>query len=222
MKPQRLHAKLLFYSFVAEFNRVWKVKGTVRSQVRIWGEPLVLKWTAGVYLLLRLSPLLEFSSTSLAIITLIGSFTALYSAITALWQTDIKKVIAYSTCSQLGYLLIAIGCSNQSIGLFHLINHAFFKALLFLSAGSILHTYNDQQDMRKMGGIIHFNPFIYTLVIIASFSLMALPFLTGYTSKDILIETAFGRYIFISSLGFIWACLTAILTAFYSIKLIIM
>jgi NADH-ubiquinone oxidoreductase chain 5 len=176
--------------------------------------------TAGVYLLLRLSPLLEFSSTSLSIIIIIGALTALYSASTAIWQNDIKKVIAYSTCSQLGYLLIAIGCSNQSIGLFHLINHAFFKALLFLSAGCVLHTLNDQQDMRKMGGLIYLNPLIYCLVLIGSLSLMALPFLTGYTSKDILIETAFGHYLFLSSLGFWWACLTAILTAFYSVKLI--
>jgi NADH-ubiquinone oxidoreductase chain 5 len=176
--------------------------------------------TAGVYLLLRLSPLLEFSSTSLSIIIIIGALTALYSASTAIWQNDIKKVIAYSTCSQLGYLLIAIGCSNQSIGLFHLVNHAFFKALLFLSAGCVLHTLNDQQDMRKMGGLIYFNPLIYCLVLIGSLSLMALPFLTGYTSKDILIETAFGHYVFLSSLGFWWACLTAILTAFYSVKLI--
>jgi NADH-ubiquinone oxidoreductase chain 5 len=176
--------------------------------------------TAGVYLLLRISPILEYSSTSLSIIIIIGALTALYSASTAIWQTDIKKIIAYSTCSQLGYLFIAIGCSNQSIGIFHLVNHAFFKALLFLAAGSILHTFNDQQDIKKYGGFIHLNPLFYSLVLIGSCSLMALPFLTGYTSKDVLIETSFGHYIFLGSLGFWWACFTAILTAFYSIKIL--
>jgi len=176
--------------------------------------------TAGVYLLLRISPILEYSSTTLSIIIIIGALTALYSASTAIWQTDIKKVIAYSTCSQLGYLLIAIGSSNESIGIFHLVNHAFFKALLFLSAGCILHTFNDQQDMKKYGGFIHLNPFFYCLILIGSFSLMALPFLTGYTSKDVLIETSFGYYIFLGSLGFWLACFTAIFTAFYSIKIL--
>jgi NADH-ubiquinone oxidoreductase chain 5 len=176
--------------------------------------------TAGVYLLLRASPLLEYSSTGLMIITIIGSITAFFGATTALVQNDIKRLIAYSTCSQLGYLFIAVGCSNYSTSIFHLVNHAFFKALLFLSAGSILHALNDEQDMRKMGGLINLLPFTYTNILVGSLSLMALPFLTGYYSKDIIIETAFGQFIFIGILAYWLATVTAILTAVYSFRII--
>src|SRR5215469_5437278 len=117
--------------------------------------------TAGVYLLLRISPILEYCSNILIIITFIGALTAFFGASTALFQNDIKKIIAYSTCSQLGYLFISIGCSHYSLSLFHLVNHAFFKALLFLSAGIIIHTFNDEQDIRRFGGLINILPLTY-------------------------------------------------------------
>jgi len=176
--------------------------------------------TAGVYLLLRASPLLEYSSTGLMIITIVGGLTAFFGATTALVQNDIKRLIAYSTCSQLGYLFIAVGCSNYSTSIFHLVNHAFFKALLFLSAGGVLHALNDEQDMRKMGGLVNLLPFTYTNILIGSLSLMALPFLTGYYSKDIIIETAFGQFIFMGTLAYWLGTITAILTAAYSFRII--
>jgi NADH-ubiquinone oxidoreductase chain 5 len=109
-------------------------------------------------------------------------------------QNDLKKVIAYSTCSQLGYMILACGLSNYSIALFHLMNHAFFKALLFLSAGSVIHAMRDEQDMRKMGGLIKVIPITYIMILIGSLALMGFPFLTGFYSKDILLELTYGTY----------------------------
>jgi NADH-ubiquinone oxidoreductase chain 5 len=109
-------------------------------------------------------------------------------------QNDLKKVIAYSTCSQLGYMILACGLSNYSIALFHLMNHAFFKALLFLSAGSVIHAMSDEQDMRKMGGLIKVIPITYIMILIGSLALMGFPFLTGFYSKDILLELTYGTY----------------------------
>jgi len=111
-------------------------------------------------------------------------------------QNDLKKVIAYSTCSQLGYMIFACGLSNYTISLFHLMNHAFFKALLFLSAGSVIHAMADEQDMRKMGGLIKVIPITYVMILIGSLALMGFPFLTGFYSKDILLELTFGTYYF--------------------------
>ena len=176
--------------------------------------------TAGVYLLLRASPLLEYSSTPLLVITWIGALTAFFGASSALLQNDLKRVIAYSTCSQLGYLVMSVGLSNYSTSLFHLVNHAYFKALLFLSAGAVIHALNDEQDMRKMGGLVQLLPFTYTNILIGSLSLMALPFLTGFYSKDFILEVAYGRYLFTGGIAYWLGTLTAIITAFYSFRLI--
>ena len=146
--------------------------------------------TAGVFVILRSSPLLEYSNISLFVITVIGSLTAFMAATIGIVQNDLKKVIAYSTCSQLGYMVFACGLSNYSIGFFHLINHAFFKALLFLTAGALIHSMSDEQDLRKMGGLKSILPYTYVMFLIGSLSLMGFPFLTGFYSKDLILETA--------------------------------
>jgi len=150
--------------------------------------------TAGVFLLARCSPIFEYCFETLFIIIVVGSLTALFGATTALVQNDIKKVIAYSTCSQLGYMIFICGLSHYSVGIFHLFNHAFFKALLFLSAGAVIHALNDEQDFRRMGGLRKVLPFTYCAMVIGSFSLMGFPFLTGFYSKDAILEIAFSRY----------------------------
>ena len=150
--------------------------------------------TAGVFLIIRSGPLFEGSSLVLTIVTFLGALTAFFAATTGVVQNDLKKVIAYSTCSQLGYMVMACGVSNYSTSLFHLLNHGFFKALLFLSAGSVLHAVNGEQDMRKMGGLIRPLPLTYTMILIGSFSLMAFPYLAGFYSKDLILELAYGKY----------------------------
>lgn len=152
--------------------------------------------TAGVFLLIRCSPLLEFAYGALIVITVIGALTAFFAATIGMAQNDIKKVIAYSTCSQLGYMVFACGLSNYAASLFHLINHGCFKALLFLSAGSIIHAMSDEQDIRKLGGLIKQLPFTYTMVLIGSLSLIGFPFLTGFYSKDAILEFAQASYSF--------------------------
>jgi NADH-ubiquinone oxidoreductase chain 5 len=127
-------------------------------------------------------------------IAIVGALTAFFGATVGLVQNDIKKVIAYSTCSQLGYMVFACGISAYSTSLFHLFNHAFFKALLFLSAGSVIHSLADEQDLRKMGAIISRQPMTYTAILIGSLALMGTPFLTGFYSKDAIIEMAYGSY----------------------------
>jgi NADH-ubiquinone oxidoreductase chain 5 len=150
--------------------------------------------TAGVFLIIRSSFLLEYSEITLTLIIIVGSITALFAATVGLVQNDIKKVIAYSTCSQLGYMVFSCGISNYSASLFHLMNHAFFKALLFLSAGAVIHALADEQDMRKMGALIKTLPFTYSLMFIASLSLAGFPFLTGFYSKDAILELTFAHY----------------------------
>jgi NADH-ubiquinone oxidoreductase chain 5 len=152
--------------------------------------------TAGVFLLVRCSPLLEFSDLALSVITIFGASTAFFAATVGLVQNDIKKVIAYSTCSQLGYMVFAAGLSNYQTSLFHLANHAFFKALLFLSAGCVIHAMADEQDMRKLGGLIKSLPYTYSMMLIGSLSLMGFPFLTGFYSKDAILELAAGHFSF--------------------------
>lgn len=176
--------------------------------------------TAGVYLLLRSSYILEYSPTTLIFITWIGAITAFFAASTGLIQNDLKRIIAYSTCSQIGYLFIACGISQYNSALFHLVNHAFFKALLFLAAGAVLHATFDQQDLRRLGGLSNFLPFIYTTIIIGSFSLIAIPILTGFYSKEIILSLAYRQYIFSSYIAYIFGTISAGLTAFYSIRLI--
>lgn len=178
--------------------------------------------TAGVFVILRSSPIIEYSNFSLLIITVIGSLTAFMAATIGAVQNDLKKVIAYSTCSQLGYMILACGLSNYSIALFHLMNHAFFKALLFLSAGSVIHAMADEQDMRKMGGLVKTIPITYIMIIIGSLALMGFPFLTGFYSKDILLELTYGTYHFSGLFAYWLGTLSAFLTSFYSIRLIYM
>ncbi|UZJ57650.1 hypothetical protein CBS101457_006970 (mitochondrion) [Exobasidium rhododendri] len=141
-------------------------------------------------------------------------------ASTGLLQNDLKRVIAYSTCSQIGYLFIACGLSQYNVALFHLVNHAFFKALLFLAAGAVLHATYDQQDQRRLGGLIGFLPFTYTAILIGSLSLMAVPWLTGFYSKDLIIEIAYGTYSFSGHAAYWIGTISAGLTAFYSLRLL--
>jgi NADH-ubiquinone oxidoreductase chain 5 len=176
--------------------------------------------TAGLYLLLRSSPLLEYSSTALLVITLTGATTAFFAATCGLVQNDLKRIIAFSTISQLGYMVMAVGLSQYNVALMHVINHAFFKALLFLGAGAVIHSFSDQQDIRRLGGLIKFLPFTYTAMLVGSLSLLATPWLTGFYSKDLIIELAYGQYSFSGIYAFILGSITAGLTAFYSFRLI--
>src|ERR1700678_4164553 len=158
--------------------------------------------TAGVFLIIKCSPIFEFAPTILTIITFVGALTAFFSATIGLVQNDIKKVIAYSTCSQLGYMIFACGLSNYHVAVFHLANHAFFKALLFLSAGAVIHSLANEQDMRKFGGLISLLPFTSTMFLIGTFALIGLPFLTGFYSKDLILELALTKYSFEGSFAY--------------------
>ena len=176
--------------------------------------------TAGVYLLIRSSPLIEYSSTVLLICLWLGAVTTVFSSLIGLFQQDIKKIIAYSTMSQLGMMVIAIGLSSYNVALFHLINHAFYKGLLFLGAGAVIHAVADNQDLRKYGGLISFLPLTYSVILIASLSLVAFPFMTGFYSKDFILESAYGQYHFSSINVYVIAVIGAIFTTLYSVKVI--
>ena len=176
--------------------------------------------TAGVFLLARCSFLFEMSPFCLNIITIIGSITAFFASTTGLFQNDIKKVIAYSTCSQLGYMVFACGLSSYDVGIFHLFNHAFFKALLFLGAGSIIHAISNEQDMRKMGGLKNILPFSYAIMMIGSLALIGFPFLTGFYSKDTILEIAYAKYTLTSHFSYFLGTIAAFFTAFYSTRLL--
>jgi len=176
--------------------------------------------TAGVYLLIRVSPLIEYSSLVLLLCLWLGAITTVFSSLIGLFQQDIKKVIAYSTMSQLGMMVIAIGLSSYNIALFHLVNHAFYKGLLFLGAGAVIHAVADNQDFRKYGGLISYLPLTYSVMLIASLSLVAFPFMTGFYSKDFIIESAFGKY-YISSIAVYYiASIGAMFTTLYSVKVL--
>jgi len=175
--------------------------------------------TAGVFLLARCSPIFEYAPNALFIVTLVGSMTAFFAATTGLLQNDLKRVIAYSTCSQLGYMIFACGVSNYSAGVFHLANHAFFKALLFLGAGSVIHAVADEQDMRRMGGLKRLVPFTFAVMSIGSFALMGFPFLTGFYSKDVILEVAFAKYSTAGHFAYWLGTFAAFFTAFYSMRL---
>ena len=176
--------------------------------------------TAGVFLIARTSPLFEYAPSMLNLVTIVGACTAFFAATVGLLQNDLKRVIAYSTCSQLGYMVFACGLSNYSVGVFHLVNHAFFKALLFLGAGSIIHAVADEQDMRKMGGLKKLVPFTYSMMVIGSLALIGFPFLTGFYSKDVILEVAYGKYTLEGHFSYTLGTLGAFLTAFYSTRLI--
>ena len=176
--------------------------------------------TAGVYLLMRSSPLIEYSSTILLLCLWLGAITTVFSSLVGLFQQDIKKVIAYSTMSQLGMMVIAVGLSSYNVALFHLINHAFYKGLLFLGAGAVIHAVADNQDFRKYGGLISFLPLSYSVILIASLSLVAFPFMTGFYSKDFILESAYGQYCFSSVTVYTIAVIGAIFTTLYSVKVL--
>nr|YP_009442469.1 NADH dehydrogenase subunit 5 [Cladonia rangiferina]YP_009529236.1 NADH dehydrogenase subunit 5 [Cladonia subtenuis]ATO89315.1 NADH dehydrogenase subunit 5 [Cladonia rangiferina]AXX76239.1 NADH dehydrogenase subunit 5 [Cladonia subtenuis]WBP62909.1 NADH dehydrogenase subunit 5 [Cladonia rangiferina]WBP62945.1 NADH dehydrogenase subunit 5 [Cladonia rangiferina]WBP62962.1 NADH dehydrogenase subunit 5 [Cladonia rangiferina] len=176
--------------------------------------------TAGVYLLMRASPLIEYSSTVLILCLWIGSITTVFSSLIGLFQQDIKKVIAYSTMSQLGMMVIAVGLSSYNVALFHLVNHAFYKGLLFLGAGAVIHAVADNQDFRKYGGLIRFLPLTYSVMLIASLSLVAFPFMTGFYSKDFILESAYGQFQFSSIAVYFIATIGAMFTTLYSVKVL--
>ena len=176
--------------------------------------------TAGVYLLMRSSPLIEYSNTVLLLCLWIGAITTVFSSLIGLFQQDIKKVIAYSTMSQLGMMVIAIGLSSYNIALFHLVNHAFYKALLFLGAGAVIHAVSDNQDFRKYGGLKAFLPLTYSVMLIASLSLVAFPFMTGFYSKDFILESAYGQFYFSSTVVYFISTIGAMFTTLYSVKVL--
>jgi NADH-ubiquinone oxidoreductase chain 5 len=149
-----------------------------------------------------------------------GALTSFFAGTTGAFQNDLKRVIAYSTCSQLGYMVFACGLSSYSVTMFHLMNHAFFKALLFLSAGSIIHALYDEQDMRRMGALNRLLPFTYTMILIGSFALIGFPFLTGYYSKDFILEIACSKIHFVASLAYWLGTITVSFTTFYSFRLV--
>jgi len=176
--------------------------------------------TAGVYLLMRSSPLIEYSNTVLLICLWIGAITTVFSSLIGLFQQDIKKVIAYSTMSQLGMMVIAIGLSSYNVALFHLVNHAFYKGLLFLGAGAVIHAVSDNQDFRKYGGLKTFLPLTYSVMLIASLSLVAFPFMTGFYSKDFILESAYGQFYFSSVVIYWISTIAAMFTTLYSVKVL--
>jgi len=176
--------------------------------------------TAGVFMIARCSPLFEYAPTALVVVTFVGAMTCFFAATTGIVQNDLKRVIAYSTCSQLGYMVFACGISNYSVGVFHLMNHAFFKALLFLSAGSVIHALSDQQDMRKMGGVIQLLPFTYAMMLIGSFSLAGFPFLTGFYSKDVILELAYAKYTISGNFAYWLGSICVLFTSYYSFRLL--
>ena len=175
--------------------------------------------TAGIFLIIRCSILFENSYTSLTIVSIFGSVTAFFAASVGLVQNDLKRVIAYSTCSQLGYMAFACGLSHYSVALFHLANHALFKALLFLSAGCVIHGIQDEQDLRRMGGLVRLLPLSYTMIMIGSLALVGFPFLTGFYSKDAILEIALVTPCFIGNFSHWLGCLAALFTSFYSFRL---
>lgn len=178
--------------------------------------------TAGVFLVIKCSILFECVPIFLVIITIVGATTAFFAASIGLAQNDIKKVIAYSTCSQLGYMFFICGLSGYNIAFFHLVNHAFFKALLFLTAGAIIHSMANEQDMRKYGGLFQLLPFTYVMLIIGSNALMGIPFLTGYYSKDCIIEYAISTYTITGTFAYSIGLFTAGFTAYYSFRVLIL
>jgi NADH-ubiquinone oxidoreductase chain 5 len=176
--------------------------------------------TAGVFLVIRTASVFECSPSALHFQAVIGATTAFMAATSGLVQNDIKKVIAYSTCSQLGYMIYACGLSQYTLSLFHLTNHAFFKALLFLSAGAVIHALANEQDLRRFGGLLRLLPFTYAMFLIGSLALMGFPFLTGFFSKDIILEVALGSSTLSGNYTYLLGLLTALFTAFYSFRLL--
>ena len=181
--------------------------------------------TAGVFMLARLSPVFEYAPVALTVVVVIGATTAFFAATVGLVQNDIKRVIAYSTCSQLGYMFVALGVGNYGAGIFHLFTHAFFKALLFLGAGSVIHAMHHEQDMRHMGGLRKHIPITAAAMTIGTLALTGFPFFAGYFSKDAIIESAYASVAhggFASSYAFVLLVVAACMTSFYSWRLYFM
>jgi len=176
--------------------------------------------TAGVFLVIRCSPIFEYSQIALNVVTVVGMITAFFAATVALVQNDIKKIVAYSTCSQLGYMFLAAGIGAYNVAIFHLFTHAFFKALLFLGSGCVIHSFNEQQDIRSMGGVWKKIPYTYALMIIGTLALTGFPLLSGYYSKDAIIEFAYLKGNAIGYYGASVGIFTALLTSIYSWRLI--
>jgi NADH-ubiquinone oxidoreductase chain 5 len=176
--------------------------------------------TAGVFLIIRSSIFFEFSSNILTLLCIFGTITALFGSMVATFQFDVKKIIAYSTTSQLGYMFFSCGLSNYYVAFFHLFNHAFFKALLFLSAGALIHALFDEQDIRKMGNLVIYLPIIYIAIIIGSLAILGFPFLSGFYSKDLILELVYSRYLIESIFIYFFAVLAAVFTSIYSFKLL--
>ena len=176
--------------------------------------------TAGVFLVVRCSPIYEYSELALSIITIVGILTAFFAATVALVQSDIKKIIAYSTCSQLGYMFFAAGVGAYNVAMFHLFTHAFFKALLFLGSGSVIHSFKDEQNINQMGGVWKKLPYTYSLMIIGTLALTGFPFLSGFYSKEAIIEFAFLKGNTLGMYAAYTGIFTALLTSIYSWRLI--
>jgi NADH:ubiquinone oxidoreductase subunit 5 (subunit L)/multisubunit Na+/H+ antiporter MnhA subunit len=174
--------------------------------------------TAGIYFMLRFSIIFELTSSIQNFIAIIGAFTAFFGASVAAFQYDVKKIIAYSTCSQLGYMICVCGFGGYKFAFYHLLTHGYFKALLFLGAGSVIHALSDEQDMRRMGGIKNLLPFSYAIMLIGSLALMGFPFLAGFYSKDVILEVSFAKFSLVSHFSFILGILAAFCTAIYSIR----
>ena len=177
---------------------------------------------SGVFLLLRFQSYILSSFNGLIMITFVGALTAFFAGTIGLVSMDLKRIIAYSTCSQMGYLVCCFALGNASLSFFHLVNHAFFKCLLFVAAGTLIHAIVNEQDIRLMGGFFKLLPFSYVLIVFSSFSLMGMPFLSGFYSKEKIVEDSF--YIFNHSnlFGFWLASFSALITAIYSIRLILL
>ena len=180
--------------------------------------------TAGIFLIIRFSPIIEFSPFTLFLFIFSGSLTAFFAAFTGTFQNDLKKIIAYSTCSQLGYMMFACGLSHYNLSLFHLTNHAFFKALLFLAAGSVIHSVSDEQDLRRMGAFLPVLPLTFSVFIIGSLALAGFPFLAGFYSKDLILEICQvyrnGNIFYLGTIACIFGNLAVFFTAFYSFRLL--
>ena len=175
--------------------------------------------TAGVFLVVRCSPMFEYSQVALNLVTIVGMITAIFAASVALVQNDIKKIVAYSTCSQLGYMFFAAGVGAYHVAMFHLFTHAFFKALLFLGAGSVIHAFKDEQDIRRMGGVRKRLPFTYSYMLIGTLALTGFPLLSGFFSKDAIIEFAYLKNSHIGNYAATIGIFTAFLTSIYSWRL---
>ncbi|WP_262030972.1 NADH-quinone oxidoreductase subunit L [Microvirga sp. Mcv34] len=175
--------------------------------------------TAGVFMVARLSPVFEYAPAALTVVTVIGGITAFFAATVGLVQNDIKRVIAYSTCSQLGYMFVALGVGAYGAGVFHLFTHAFFKALLFLGAGSVIHAMHHEQDIRHMGALRRYIPFTTAMMAVGTLALTGFPFTAGYYSKDAIIEAAYAAHSSAGSFAFLATVVAAFMTSFYSWRL---